>query len=321
MSYINKLLKPFNVQLNRTRSLNSDRASYENTIQRLLHFYQDFYGKSSSDLNRDISGIVFSKDRAMQLHALLSSYFYYTKNYVPLTILFTYSNEQHKRAYEILQKEFQTFPISFVTETDFSNQLKEIINNTKADRLFFMTDDGLFLRHFDMSDCLNFNPLKNIFSLRLGIDMDFCYSHNKKQTVPDFMQIEITGKKYNSWTWKKMTDSPDWIYPLSVDATIFLREEIKIIARQISFKSPNSFEAEMQHYTRIFIERNGICYQDVKYVNVPCNLVQNEFKNVFTGTFTVDELLQKFLAGKRIDWKKLEDVKAREAQLVTFTFI
>lgn len=321
MNFFNKVLKPFHVQLNRTKSLNNEKAYYENTIKRLSHFYQDFIGKFQSDLNTDISGIVFSRDRAMQLHALLSSYFYYTKNPASLIILFTYSNEQHKQAYKILQKEFQTFPVSFVAETDFAIQLKEIVNNMKADRIFFMTDDGVFLDHYDLSDCLNFDPIDNIFSLRLGSDFDFCYSHNKRQALPEFVQQNINGQDFNSWKWEEMKDSPDWIYPLSVDATIFLKKEVETILNAILFKSPNSLESQMQLYNDLFIQRQGICFSKAKYVNIPCNIVQNEFNNLHTGTYNVNELLDRFLKRQRIDWKILKNLRAPEAQVAKFTFI
>ena len=320
MNIINKILKPFNIQLNRTAALKYEKDGYESRIQCLFKFYQDTFTSNHTSINRDISGIVFSKNRAMQLHALLASYFHYTKNHVPLTILFTYSDDQHKKSYEILQQEFKAFPVSFIYETNFAVQLKEIVANIHADRIFFMTDDGVFLDHYDLSDSLDFDPGKNIFSLRLGADFNFCYSYNRKQSVPAFSEININNKKFNGWIWEDMTDSPDWIYPLSVDATIFLKKEIALMLHHISFKSPNSLESQMQPYTKLFIQRMGICYSKVKYVNVPCNIVQTEYNNITTGTFSINELLEKFLIGQRIEWKKLEKFNARDAQTVKFSF-
>lgn len=321
MNFFNRILSPFNIQLTRITYLNKGKNYNENTIRRLSEFYIGFKSNNRFDLNEEISGIVFSKDRAMQLHALLSSYFYYTKNYAPLQIIFTFSCKQHKEAYEILQEEFQTFPIEFISETDFAIQLREIVTKLDADRLFFMTDDGVFLDYYDLADCLSFDPFDNIFSLRLGADFEFCYSYNKKQIVPNFSVKDARGHKFNSWKWADMKDSPDWIYPLSVDATIFLKKEIETILNHISFKSPNSLESEMQLYKDLFIYRNGICYEKTKYVNIPCNIVQNEFKNNCTGAFSVDELLTRYLGGERIDWKSLQNLHPREAQTVKFIFI
>lgn len=320
MNWINEILKPFQVQVHKTKSLEIEKNSYLETVSRISSYYTYFYNSLEYDLNNGISGIVFSKDRAMQLEALLSSYFYYTKNPAPLLILFTYGNTQHKLAYEILQKEFQDFPVSFIEETNFCEQLKQLVNRQKGDRIFFMTDDAIFLDFYDLNDCLNFHPLQNVFSLRLGNDLDFCYAYNKKQEIPLFTIENMIGKEWNSWIWKDMYNSPDWSYPLSLDATIFLRKEIETILNYISFKSPNSLESQMQLLKDLFLQRKGICYSKAKYVNVPCNRVQSEFDNAFHNTYSVIELADKFLEGQRIEWKKFKELKATEVQKIKFNF-
>jgi hypothetical protein len=319
VSFINNFLRPFGLELHRIASINHERHYHEGTKKRISLFYQDFYNKNN-EINLNISGVVFSKNRAMQLHALLSSYFYYTKNPAPLIVLYTHTNEQHKHSYDVLQKEFQHLPVTFTVENDFTIQLKQIIHSMEADRIFFMTDDAIFLDHYDLQDCLKFDPVKHIFSLRLGGDYDFCFSYNKKQAVPDFSKHDGL-QAFKSWIWADMKESPDWTYPLSVDATIFLRQEIELMLHNISFKSPNSLEGQMQLYNDLFIHRKGICYSKVKYVNVPCNLVQDEFDNNHTGTFHVNELLEKFLQDERIDWKQFQNLRAPEAQILKFSFV
>jgi hypothetical protein len=320
MNWINEILKPFQLQVNKTKSLEKEKILYLETVKRISSYYTYFLSSFEYDLNNGIFGVVFSKDRAMQLQALLSSYFYYTTNAAPLLILFTYSSSKHKYAYEIIQKEFQDFPVSFIEETNFSEQLKQIIKRQKGDRIFFMTDDAVFLDFYDLNDCLNFHPLQNVFSLRLGRDLDFCYAYNKKQDIPLFTTENVMKKEWNSWIWKDMYNSPDWSYPLSVDASIFLRTEIEAILNYITFKSPNSLESQMQLLKDLFVQRKGICYSKAKYVNVPCNRVQNEFDNVFHNTYSVDELADRFLEGERIEWEKFKELKAPEVQKIKFDF-
>jgi hypothetical protein len=320
MNLINKILKPFQVQVHKTKSLEIEKKTNLETVSRISNYYTYFYESLEYDLNNGICGIVFSKNRGMQLESLLSSYFYYTKNPATLIILFTYGDIKHKLAYEILEKEFKAFPVSFIEETNFSEQLKQIVKRQKGDRIFFMTDDAVFLDFYDLNDCLNFHPLQNVFSLRLGRDLDFCYAYNKKQDIPLFITENVMEKEWNSWIWKDMYNSPDWSYPLSVDGNIFLRKEIETIINYISFKSPNSLESQMQLLKDLFVQRKGICYSKAKYVNVPCNRVQNEFDNVFHNTYSVDELADKFLEGDRIEWKKFKELKAPEVQKIKFDF-
>ena len=320
MNRINQILKPLQLQINKTKSLEKEKILYLETVERISSYYTYFFSTLEYDLNNGIFGVVFSKDRAMQLQALLSSYFFYTTNPAPLIILFTYSSSKHKHAYEILQKEFEDFPVSFIEETNFSEQLKQLVKRQKEDRIFFMTDDAVFLDFYDLNDCLNFHPLQNVFSLRLGKDLDFCYAYNKKQDIPLFTIENVMEKEWNSWIWKDMYHSPDWSYPLSVDASIFLRKEIETIVNYISFTSPNSLESQMQLLKDLFVQRKGICYSKAKYVNVPCNRVQNEFDNVFHNTYSVNELADKFLEGDRIKWKKFKELKAPEVQKIKFDF-
>lgn len=321
MNFINRFLKGFGFQLHKSTSLNNEKAFYDGTIDRIVDFYIRSMVEDDGNLNKMISGIVFSKDRAMQLHALLSSYFHYTNNPGNLIILFTCSNKEHEISYIQLEKEFQSFPVTFLKEVNFSRQLKEIVSNLSSDRLFFMTDDAVFLDYYDLHDCLQFNPLRHIFSLRLGSDLDFCYAYNRKQSVPELKKENTANIRLEVWNWSDMPDSPDWSYPLSLDATIFFKKEIELMFEVLSFTSPNSLESQMQLYKELFLGRYGICFSKVKYVNVPCNIVQKEFNNRSNDTYSVEELVSFFLKGQRIDWRKLEGLKAPEAQKTKFTFV
>lgn len=321
MNFVNKFLKGFGLQLHTITSLKNERTFYDGTIDRIADFYIRSMVEDRGNLNKMISGVVFSKDRAMQLHALLSSYFHYTNNPGNLIILFTCSNKEHEISYLQLEKEFKSFPVTFLKEVDFSIQLKEMVSNLSSDRLFFMTDDAVFLDYYDLHDCLEFNPISHIFSLRLGSDLDFCYAYNRKQGVPELKNGNTANIKLGVWNWSDMSDSPDWSYPLSLDATIFFRKEIELMLEGLSFTSPNSLEAQMQLYKELFLGRNGICFSKVKYVNIPCNMVQKEFNNRSNDTYSVEELVSYFLKGQRIDWKKLEGLKAPEAQKAKFAFV
>ena len=167
MNFINKILSLLDIQLNRLSSLRKEKMNYEESLERIAGYYNHINKNESDNLNKGIQAIIFSKNRAMQLHALLSSYFYFTKNAVPVKVLFTYSTEHHFEAYRMLEDELRGLPIEFVKEINFADQLKKMIKSTEAGRIFFMTDDGIFLDHFDLNECLQYNPLEYIFSLRL----------------------------------------------------------------------------------------------------------------------------------------------------------
>lgn len=318
MDYIRRILESFGVRLHKSRSLENEKAFYKGTIERIAELYVSTTFKN--DFNNYITGIVFSKDRAMQLGAMLSSYFYNTTNPAPLIILFTCSSSVHEDSYQLLQKEFETAPLTFLKETNFQVQLKEIITNDESDRIFFMTDDAIFVDNYDLNDCLLHDPINHIFSLRLGTDLDFCFAYNKAQDLPVF-KTASDNSNLKIWNWALMSGSPDWNYPLSLDGTIFFRKEIEMILNRISFTSPNSLESGMQEYKELFLCRKGVCFTKAKYVNIPCNIVQEEFKNRYTDSYSIEHLLKYFLEGKRIDWKNLQGLNAPDVQKTKFTFI
>ncbi|MDP4285498.1 MAG: hypothetical protein Q8891_13820 [Bacteroidota bacterium] len=318
---INKLLGKAGFQIKKNIALESEKVYYRNTIKCLEDLYNYRCTQFKLNLNEQIIGIVFSKNRAMQLHALISSYFYYTENVAPLKVIFTTDNEQHKKSYQILKEEFSTLAVEFICENDFKAQLKSIVQKTEADRIFFMTDDAIFLDEYNLSNVLKFNPLKTIFSLRLGKNINFSFTHNKVQGLPKFKSLILNSQILYEWIWKNMSNSPDWYYPLSVDANIFSKNEIDIIIKYIDFNNPNTFEASLQIFINVFLPRKGVCYENAKYVNIPCNIVQNDFENIYTGTFSVSELLKLFLEGKRINWKLYKGIDAISIQKSKYDFI
>lgn len=319
MPNLNNFLRYFNIQLHRKDSVKKEKEYYLGVINKISNFYTGFV-TDNFEIKSGISGIVFSKDRAMQLHALLSSYFFYAQGPAPLTVLFTCSNTFHEQSYTILKESFSDYPVSFIKETDFKEQLRSLVKNTTDGRIFFMTDDAVFTGEFDLYDCMNFNSAESVFSLRLGADMDYCYTYQSEQAVPLFEKVSTKEKPFLIWKWDQMFHSPDWCYPLSVDATIFTTKEVERLIEEIDFRTPNTLEGAMQAYAGLFTCRNGVCYTETKYVNIPCNIVQNDYQNVQTGLFSADELLKYYMEGKRIKWKLYKGMQPKLIQAATFEF-
>lgn len=319
---INNFFRLFGVELKKTRALEVAKEHYSSIIAGGTAIFQVHKKSKDKILNQELSGLVFSRDRTMQLHALLTSYIQQVKNFCQLSILYKATDEGSKQSYEVLKKEFEDFPFRFIEETAFAEQVIAWLRQQSADRIFFMTDDAVFLDSFDMNDLLLFNPLDEIFSLTKGKDLQYCFTMDVKQALP-FFDTLITkgGISFNAWKWGNYPSSPDWTYPLSVDGTFFMREEILCIAEHITFKTPNSLEANMQLFIDFFLQRKGICYDKVKMINVPCNLVQNEFNNRSTGFFKIEQLQALWQEGKRIDVKMFYGLDAYSAEHARYNFV
>lgn len=318
---INKMLGRFGIQLKNVTALENEKKHFHNIINGGIEIFYAHKKFEKKELNQQISGLVFSKDRAMQLHALLTSYFAKVTNYFPLTILYKTTNRQSQLAYDILKALFASYSVVFLEENYFNGQVKFWLSTQSADRIFFMTDDAIVLDDFDMNDVLHFDPLNEIFSLTKGKDLTYCFTMDVNQELPLFGKYTTNNDKiFNEWNWQDALNSPDWSYPLSLDGTFFLREEMLTLINSISFNNPNSLEANLQLYIAFFLRRKGICYDKVKIANIPCNLVQDDFKNRSTGFFTAEQLQLLWDDGKRIDVQKFYGLDAFDAEHKKYDF-
>ncbi len=263
--------------------------------------------------------IVFSKDRALQLHALLSSYYHYIQNPAPLYVLYTTSSDRHEKAYTELIPLYAHYPVQFVRETTFKIDLENILAAISSYSLFFMTDDGIFLDKADLNDLKAFIHYGYTPSLIKGKDLTYCYVQNKQQPLPAF-QTEANGLL--SWEWKHSPGFSDWAYPLSVDTSFYVKQEIEHMIRAVDYKGPNSLETALhQTYLPVFLLRKGICYEKAKYVNVVSNVVNNEHANRHTGFHTTEELLTAWENGNRILFEEFEGLTCGVAEVKKFSFV
>ena len=166
--------------------------------------------------------IIFSKDRACQLQALLRSLEEKLKIEYTVTVLYTETSDLFKSAYEkLFLRDFKN--TSYILESDFESDLKNILFLRKTKFMMFLVDDIIIKDVVEYDDVFKkFEEDKSIMSLslRLGKNINYCYNKNKYCSIPKFID-----DKYNIWKWRE-EPAGDWSYPMSVDGNIFRREEI-----------------------------------------------------------------------------------------------
>lgn len=255
-----------------------------------------------NDIN--VEWIIFSKNRAIQLHAFISSYFKKVINPCTLNIIYTASNQSHKESYDELIEIFRNKNVNFIWETNFRSQLIKLLENISSSKIIFFCDDGLVTESFDMNDISKFNPLACVPSLYRGMDLTYCFAKQRKQDLPKFMDNIIPDQDKKVWIWKDIPNSPDWAYPLSVGGNLFSRHELLLMLNYIDFKGPNSLEAGLQCFLDIFNIRYGICYNKTPLGSIPANIVNSEIlTNKTTNDLSADDLLYKWNQGYRIKYE------------------
>lgn len=266
----------------------------------------DIYTKPhKSNSEHPAECIVFSMDRALQLHALLSSYFEKVDPPIPVHVLYRTSSSVHKKSYEEVFSLFDDSQVSAVyqeSKDSFKNQFIAILESIRAEKIFFLVDDIVFIEDIDIFDFVKFDVRTTVPSLRMGANLKRAYTTQKDQKLPKFIPDAISDKDKLCWIWKN--GELDWTYPLSVDGNLFLTREIIVLAKNTMFNSPNTFEGNLQKYIKYFKYRYGICYKKSKIVNIPINKVQTDYDNIH-GTIHQDHLLDQWNHGMQVDYRAL----------------
>ena len=249
----------------------------------------------------NLTVLIFSRDRAMQLQAAIESFFLHCgdSDKAKLYVLYSHSNQMHRRQYNRLKEKFDN--ISFVEQTNFKEQVLAVIDN--CEHVLFMVDDNLFVRDFYLSDIvrsLRSNSDAAAFSLRLGKNTNYCYPRDANQGLPQFQQLDSGILKYD-WTQAEF----DFGYPLEVSSSVYGAADIRQLLAQLEFDNPNVLEGLMAANARLYTKSkaNLLCYErSVTFCN-PINTVQSVWANR-AGTnhrYSADNLAQLFEQGTKID--------------------
>lgn len=264
------------------------------------------------------SGIVFSMDRALQLDALLSSYRECVRHPAPLHVLYRATTAEHRDAYaSVLAEHAQAIAgaVEQRSRETFRPQLLEILDGVKSEHVFFLVDDNLFTERFDLDDLLRVDTRRAIPSFRHGANLAWSYVVQKPQPLPPLYrwngspaaQPEADSRLAQDnrddlicWRWSDGVH--EWAYPLSVDGHLFATTEVRILASQAAFDSPNTFEGSLQEFANLYLPRLGVCYRKSRMVNIPWNKVQSDVAN-FHGSMHQNDLLRAWQRGMRLDYR------------------
>lgn len=311
LSGLDRILGRAGVHLEGRRARQLRRKAWEGIAELLMH-------PPSLD-GEGAEGIVFSRDRAMQLHAFLGSWFSCVLSPCPLHVLYTTSDSSHERSYEQL-REIWSDRVRFVREEDFREDLLSLIRGFSTPRVVFFTDDGMFLDPFDLDEALCWDPRTHVFALTKGRGLRHCFVTDRPQGLPPFHPGPPGSEELLCWTWRD-GDEGDWRFPLSLDGHVLGRQEMSILLGAIPFRSPNTLEGEMQVYLPLFLAREGLCFPREKLVNVPANSVQRDWRNRHTGHHGADELLRLWQTGQRIEHEAFRGLSCRDAETSAYRFL
>lgn len=254
--------------------------------------------------------IIFSKNRACQLHLLLESIQRNAPSFFDeIAILYT-AHESFEDGYALLRTHFPESSVSritYVRETRFRDDLLSLVNDETFSFSTMLVDDAIFYRPLMTT---KENVLSAItddvvcFSLRLGRNctyshpMDISYSLGEHEVVGDFLKFDHR---------KQMKG--DLRIPLSTDGHIYKTTLLRSLLERIEYVDPNSLEFRLQDLTSTsMIPHMVVSFTESRVVGVPVNVVNIYQEHKYGLDYFISEktLNKKYVGGQVIDLASLD---------------
>jgi SAM-dependent methyltransferase len=251
------------------------------------------WGEAAANSTLDI--IVFSKDRACQLDALLRSMRAFMLFPHRIHVIYTTSDKKFELGYDLLRR--WNKGVHWVGDGGVFGQatrkLVAEISRGPGRYLMWLVDDMMFTRPFTAAGLMEeLDREEDIIavSLRLGENITYCYVRDSDTTPPDF-------SNGHRWAWKTASRGY-WHYPMSLDGNIFRTADYARLIPKLNFKNPNTLEANQSG--RPFPRPDMICEPNPCVINIAWNRVQATFENR-CGNVTAQYLNEVFMQGQAID--------------------
>lgn len=248
------------------------------------------------------SSLIFSKDRGMQLDALLQSLDKNAKNiFSKVSVYYTVSNLEYQKAYDIL---IDSYPeIHFIKQQDFEEEVRGLINQPSNYYVGFVDDEILFqpiviepivaaLSQEDVS----------CFSFRLGLNTSYCYTLASPNALSKYKEHD----GYISWDWTEET--LEFAGPLCVNSHVFNSSLLQKLIIDLSFKDPNYLEMNLQSKRFVPVIPNKMAsYTSSVIVSNAINVVGSvNSRRSYQHYHSTEELNSSFLTGMRIDIDQMD---------------
>jgi hypothetical protein len=265
-----------------------------------------------------IPALIFSRDRACQLDALLRSLDKYAPGvFGPRVVLFRATTPEFAKGYERCESHHRPATL-FTLEYGFAEQVMTMVEGLydahPHELVVTFTDDDTLVRPVDETTIrLAMQDAEILaFSLRLGRNTIHCYPTDTPQTAPAFEDRD----DYLSWPWR-VADG-DFGYPMSLDGHVFaVQDLVRALCACSSFPNPNTLEAEL---SRVALKSRGTdgstlaCYPHSALVGVPLNRVQSVYPNRCGGErrLTPEALNEAYLGGQILEYLSVPVVGAHQ---------
>jgi hypothetical protein len=249
---------------------------------------------------KQVASIILSKDRALQLRAMLESFntnFTDYSEFVDLFVLYVASNDLYQFQYDKLAMEFPH--VCFCKEEAIARDIRNIIGEHKF--VFFQVDDNITTSPCFIEDALTALESPSVigFSYRLGRNTSYCYMLRQNQKIPAFWRNSPSGICYD---WR--IEECDYGYPLEVSSSIYRVEDILPYMTDENVTCLVMIEGTLNKNKQDFAPKRPYlaCYEYSRMFSLPLNNTSGHPDNRAGELkhYTEGELAELFDGGKRI---------------------
>ena len=165
--------------------------------------------------------------------------------------------------------------------------------------VMFCVDDTIFTHDFSLEYVvkqLEHLPDAIGFSLRLGLNTDYCYMKDKPQFIPS-----IRSNKGECFAYKWTAAEWDFAYPLEVSSSVYRVEDIYPILENEKFDNPTRLEVVLHRNRHRPRKDLLMCFDQSVAFSAPFNRVQKMFPGNRSQKYTAEFFEELYQGGSRID--------------------
>lgn len=299
---------------------------------------------ASTTPTADISLIVYSYDRPLQLYTFLHSLQQHTTGLREIMVIYRFSDREFQAGYEQLwqTKLIQQSPVPiklmpqvakfdqakkrYKAPTDFRDLTFKALN-LAPEYIVFAVDDNIVVGTIDFQTCVQVLTATSAhsFSLRLGKNIQGSAVSGEQNGLPQFyayrqpkfIQLPNLPAEILAWYLKQADRDSDWHYSCTVDMNIYRTQNVLSELASLNptrFTSPR-FEGDWEAQQRPKLqEQLFLCFTTSKVINTPLNKVRPE-STCYAQNISTKQLLQLFKQHYCIDLKPLTQLKINSPHL------
>lgn len=251
-----------------------------------------------------VTMLVWSRNRAMQLDALLRSAKKHVKGITHIVVLYR-ADAGFTAGYARCIS--QHTEATFVIESDFERNIKSIAKNIVTPYVLGNSDDNVFIRDVDLRKIAIPSDVVG-YSLRLGKNIAFCQPAKIALKQPLYRK----DRSFLEWAWRDSDPRGCLGYPHPVDSTVYKTTYFQSLLDGTTFSNPCAMENAIlakKHSAPSYLRS----VQETALVSIAHNAM-TEANNANAGG-SLEELEKRYVRGERICIDVLDGMKTPAAHI------